>query len=323
MFAWPSCGGEAEPGRLVYGFRRAVGGSVGHAIVIGAVRSFSSEVRNAIAARPDRVRAGVEMALALALTVQLGQLVWIVLKPRPDATAGASTPGAATPADYSVFQRFDAFFRTGDLSSLAEATAAGSSQMRLFGVRAGGAGGGSAIIGLADGRQVSVGVGEEVEPGLILQSVGSDYVTLARGGSVTRLIFSDVPVGAAPPPPPPSGPQTVRPDPGPVVAAPPVGPAATSGPRVDPARLMTEASLRPRMQGLRVNGFTVSAAGDGDALKAAGLQSGDVILAVNGTSLDSLDRIAGLRSQLSNSTSAEIRFEPGGAVQTTTIRTGR
>ena len=292
---------------------------MGHAIVIGAVRSFSSQIRDAVAARPDRVRAGVEVALGLALAIQLGQLVWIVARPRAEVATAATARPDLSPPDYSVFQRFDAFFRTGDLSSLAEATAAGSSQMRLFGVRAGGAGGGSAIIGLADGRQVSVGVGEEVEPGLVLKSVGQDHVTLARGGSVTRLIFSDIPVGAAPPPPPPPGPQTVSPTPEPVAAA----PAAASGPRVDPARLMAQASLRPRMQGLRVNGFTVSAAGDGAALKAAGLRSGDVILAVNGTSLDSLDRIAGLRGQLSNATSAEIRFERGGAVQTTTIRTGR
>lgn len=288
--------------------------------MIGALRSFSSEIRDAIAARPDRVRVGVEIALALALTVQAGQLVWIVVEPRADAEATASARPDAPSADYTVFQRFDAFFRTGDLSSLAEATAAGSSQMRLFGVRAGGAGGGSAIIGLADGRQVSVGVGEEIEPGLILQSVGQDHVTLARGSSVTRLIFSEVPVGAAPPPPPPPGPQTVTPEPTPPAV---VAPATASAPRVDPVRLMAQASLRPRMQGIRVNGFTVSATGDGAALKAAGLQSGDVILAVDGTSLDSLDRIAGLRSQLANSTSAEIRFERGGAVQTTTIRTGR
>lgn len=266
------------------------------------------------------MRAGVEIALAMSLAIQLGQLVWIVAQPRAKTATVTSAPLEVSPPDYSVFQRFDAFFRTGDLSSLAEATAAGSSQMRLFGVRAGGAGGGSAIIGLADGRQVSVGVGEEVEPGLILQSVGQDHVTLARGGSITRLIFSDTPVGAAPPPPPPPGPQTVSP---PAEAGPAVAPAAAAGPRVDPARLMAQASLRPRMQGLRVNGFTVSAAGDGAALKAAGLRSGDVILAVNGTSLDSLDRMAGLRGQLANSTSAEIRFERGGAVQTTTIRTGR
>ncbi|MGV8929369.1 MAG: type II secretion system protein N [Brevundimonas sp.] len=259
----------------------------------------------------------MEIALVLVLAIQLGRLVWIVAEPRLEPAVAESNRSAPVPADLAVFQRFDAFFRTGDLSSMAEATAAGSSQMRLFGVRAGGAGGGSAIIGLSDGRQISVGVGEAVEPGLILKSVGQDHVILSRDGAVSRLIFSDTPVGAAPPPPPPPGPQTVTPE------APIVAPAVATVPRVDPARLMAQASLRPRMQGLRVNGFTVSAGGDGSALKAAGLQTGDVILAVNGSSLDSLERIASLRSQLSNATSAEIRFERGGSVQTTTIRTGR
>jgi general secretion pathway protein C len=76
---------------------------------------------------------------------------------------------------------------------MAEDTAAGSSQMRLFGVRADGAGGGSAIIGLADGRQISVGVGEAVEPGLTLQSVGADHVVLSRNGALSRLIFAETP----------------------------------------------------------------------------------------------------------------------------------
>jgi general secretion pathway protein C len=288
-------------------------------LVIGAVRNFSSGVRQALSARPDRVRTGVEIALALILAVQLGRLVWIVAEPQIDPVAAASAARSPVkPVDYSVFQRFDAFFRTGGQSSLAEASAAGSSQIRLFGLRSDGAGGGSAIIGLADGRQVSVAVGEAVEPGLILQAVGPDYVTLARGGSLSRLIFADAPVGAAPPPPPPPGPQTVTPDSAPAAATP-----AAAGPTVDPARLMAQASLRPRMQGLGVNGFTVSATGDGAALRAAGLRSGDVLLAVNGQSLDSLDRIAALRGELANSASAEIRFERGGAVQTTTIRTGR
>lgn len=270
-------------------------------------------VRETLSARPDRVRTVVEITLALVLAVQLGRLVWIAVEPVAVPTAVAATRSSVKPVDYSVFQRFDAFFRTGGQSSLAEATAAGSNQMRLFGVRADGAGGGSAIIGLADGRQLSVAVGETVEPGLTLQSVGSDHVVLARGGSLSRLIFSDAPVGAAPPPPPPTVAQTVTPQ----------STVAAAGAIVDPAQLMAEASLRPRMQGLRVNGFTVTADEDAAALKAAGLRSGDVILAVNGQALDRPDRIAALRGQLSNSTSAEIRFERDGAAQTTTIRTGR
>lgn len=265
-------------------------------------------------ARPALARPVLEIALVAVLAVQAGRLVWIFVEPVERETAPAARTAAAP--DFSIFQRFDAFFRTGAQSSYAEATAAGSSQMRLFGVRAGGPGGGSAIIGLADGRQISVGVGEEVEPGLTLRAVGPDHVTLARGGSVSRLIFSETPVGAATPPPPPPGPQTVAPP-----QASPAPAPTPSGPVVDPARLVGQASLRPRLQGVRVNGFTVSAAGDGAALRAAGLRSGDVILAVNGQTLDSVERVAGLRSQLSNATSAEIRFERDGQVQTTTIRT--
>ena len=318
-FAEPSHGRAARLRRLGYEVGRGRRGRWGNAIVIGAVRSFSISFRETLTHRPHRVRTGVEIMLAVVLAIQLARLILIVAQPQTGPAAAPTAGVAAAAVDYSVFQRFDAFFRTGDQSSLAEASAAGASQMRLYGLRSDGAGGGSAIIGLADGRQVSVAVGEEVEPGLVLRGVGPDHVTLARGGSVSRLIFSDIPVGVAPPPPPPPGPQTVTPEP----AAPAIAPAVAAAVHVDPARLMAQASLRPRMQGLRVNGFTVASTDDGAALKAAGLQSGDVILAVNGQSLDSLDRIAALRGELAAAPLAEIRFERGGAAQTTTIRTGR
>ena len=280
--------------------------------MIGVLRNWSTGAREALDARPDRVRAAVEATLAVLLIVQLGRLVWIAVEPVDIPAAATVARPQAQPVDYAVFQRFDAFFRTGAQSSLAEDTAAGSSQMRLFGLRSDGAGGGSAIIGLADGRQLSVAVGETIKPGLILQSVGSDHVVLARGSSLSRLIFSELPVGAAtPPPPPPSVPQTVTPTPTPAAAP------------VDPAQLMAEAALRPRMQGLKVNGFTISSRGESPSLTAAGLRPGDVILAVNGQALDRPDRIAALRGQLADAASAEIRFERDGAVQTTTIRTGR
>ena len=272
--------------------------------------------RQALAARPDRVRAGVELALALVLAVQLARLILIAVEPAGPAATN-TPPAALKPVDYAVFQRFDAFFRTGGQSSLAEASAAGSGQMRLYGLRSDGAGGGSAIIGLADGRQVSVGVGEEVEPGLVLRGVGADHVTLARGGSVSRLVFTDLPLGVAPVPPPPPGPQTVTPTPAPAVS---VAPAGAS---IDPARLLGQAGLRPRMRGARLDGFTVSGAGDAAVLRAAGLQAGDVILAVNGQPLDSLERIAALRSQLANSAGAELRIERDGQVQTSTLGSGQ
>ncbi|MGV9010482.1 type II secretion system protein N [Brevundimonas sp.] len=297
-------------------------------MVIAAFRNWNRQLRpvgDAPGVGRTRLRRGIEIGLALLLLVQVARLVWLFLAPPAVSTEVAVTSPGTTVPDYSVFQRFDAFFRTGAPGALGEATAQGSSQMRLFGVRADGSGGGSAIIALADGRQVSVGVGEEIEPGLILRSVAGDHVVMARGESLSRLMFTELPMGAATPPPPPAEQQVVTPQ-GSAPSEVGQGAAAAtapSDPSVDPVRLMAQAGLRPRMQGLGINGFTVSGAGDGAALAAAGLRSGDVILAVNGQALDSPARIASLRGQLSNSTSAEIRFERNGVEQTTTIRTGR
>lgn len=267
--------------------------------------------------RPDTIREAlrqapwrrlVEAALGLILLIQVGRLVWLFLAPAPAVQMAEAAP--AQPVDMGVLTRFDAFFRTGAASSLAGASGAEASQLRLFGVRAGGEGGGSAIIGLANGRQLSVGVGEEVEPGLVLREVGPDFVTLGRGQSLSRLTFTETPTGAAPPPPPPSTDQVVTPS-----------PAASAGAVVDPQRLMAQASLRPRIQGLGVNGFTVSSAGNASELRAAGLQVGDVILSVNGTALNSPQAIGALRGQLADAPSAELQYERNGEMRTTTIRT--
>ncbi|MNV50787.1 hypothetical protein D3C71_1428140 [compost metagenome] len=290
--------------------------------MIARVGEWGRQARTVMAARPGRIRAGVEIALLALLAVQAGRLAWIFVAPQPEAAVAARVEAA--PVDASIFQRFDAFFRTGDKSSLAEAAGADSDALRLFGVRAGGPDGGSAIIGLPDGRQVSVGVGETISDGLTLASVGEDFVTVSRGGSVSRLVFTETPAGAATPPPPPATAQVMTPAggaPAPVSAAAPA--AASTGPVVDPQRLMAQASLRPRMDGLRIKGFTLAARGDGAALRAAGLQSGDVILAVNGAELNSLERLSELGGELSGSSAAEIRFERSGRVQTTTIRTGQ
>jgi general secretion pathway protein C len=290
--------------------------------VIARVGEWERRARTAIAARPGRIRAGVEIALVALLAVQAGRLAWIFVAPEPEATVASRAEAA--PVDASIFQRFDAFFRTGDKSSLAEAAGADSDALRLFGVRAGGADGGSAIIGLPDGRQVSVGVGETISEGLTLASVGEDFVTVSRGGSVSRLVFTETPAGAATPPPPPTTAQVMTPTGGAPAPVPATAPAAApAGPVVDPQRLMAQASLRPRMDGLRIKGFTLAARGDGAALRAAGLQSGDVILAVNGAELNSLERLSELGGELSGSSAAEIRFERNGRVQTTTIRTGQ
>lgn len=243
-------------------------------------------------------RRWAEIALALLILIQLVRLGALLVAPAPTAL-----PGEAPVADAGVLSRFDAFFHTGEPSSLAGITQAGSEQLRLFGVRAGAGGGGSAILGLPDGTQLSVGVGEEIQPGLTLRAVAEDHVTVARGTSVSRIDFGELPVGAASVPPPPTT------------------PAATGAAVVDPERLMAEAGLRPRMQGLSVNGLTVTARGDSPQLAAAGLRAGDVILSVNGIALDGPSALSRLRTDLAQAPEAVIRFERDGTPQTTTVRT--
>ena len=290
--------------------------------MIARVQEWRRQARLGAAARPVPVRAAVELALVVLLAVQGGRLAWMILATEPEAAAASAAP--ATPVVTTIFQRFDAFFRTGDKSSLAEAAGADSDALRLYGVRTGGPDGGSAIIGLPDGRQVSVAVGETISDGLTLASVGEDFVTVARGPSISRIVFTEIPAGVPPPPPPPAMDQVMGPAPvSAATAAVPAGATAVpAGPVVDPQRLMAQAALRPRMDGLRIRGFTLAARGDGAALRAAGLQSGDVILAVNGAELNSLERLSELGGELSGSSTAEIRFERNGRVQTTTIRTG-
>lgn len=268
--------------------------------MIGVISRTFVSAREAAVQRPVLARRAVEATLAGLLLVQLGSAAW------PFMVAPPAPPASAAPAaDASIFQRFDAFFRTGEAGVLAGTQPDAAGQMRLYGVRAGGAGQGSAIIGLADGRQVSVAVGEAVEPGLVLREVGPDHVVLARGAALTRLEFGEVPLGAPQPPPPPEGDQVV---------APPPAPAA-----VDPARLA--AALRPRVRGLGMSGLTIVEGPDAGLFRGAGLQAGDVILAVDGTELNSPQAVADLRGRLAEQASVDIRYERDGEIRATTLRT--
>ena len=252
---------------------------------------------------PGGVRGLTEAVLAVMLAIPAAAVLWMVVTPA--GPFGAAPSRARATPDVSVLARIDGFFRTGAPSSLAEAMAANSGALRLFGVRAGGAGGGSAIIGLSDGRQVSIAVGEEIEPGLRLESVASDHVVVARGASRTRLAFSEAPAGAAPPPPPPSGQQVIA----------PTTPAASG----DPMQLLSSGALAPHVVDERITGFVVTPAGAGPAAQA-GLLPGDVIQAVNGQALDSVSSLPRIAAGLAGAESLHIRYERGGEVRAATLR---
>jgi general secretion pathway protein C len=222
---------------------------------------------------------GLSAVLIVVLAVQVVRIGWAAAAPVGPIGAAAPAPARApAAADFALLDRFDPFFRTA--SATPAAGGADSANLRLFGVRTGARS--SAIIGRSDGRQVSVVVGEEVAPGILLRTVAADHVELRVQGRRARLAFPPPAAGAASYTPPPM-----------------VQPAVTS-----PAA-----------------GATVSPAAAGAAeLARAGLQPGDVVISVNGQSVSDTQSVEALGRDLAGGREAVVQYQRDGQVRTATLR---
>ena len=141
-----------------------------------------------VARIPGDVSLWLKALLVAVLAVQGARLIWAVVTPvgplgdwRP---AGVNAiPSAAQSAVIAAVNPFDRAAIGGAAASL-------PSDLKLFGVRASaGAIPGGAIIGLPDGQQISVSVGEPVMPGVVLVTVGFDYAEVDRQGIRQRLFI--------------------------------------------------------------------------------------------------------------------------------------
>ncbi|MGE3747861.1 MAG: type II secretion system protein N [Sphingomonadaceae bacterium] len=152
----------------------------------------------------------VELVILALLAWVAARLIWAVVVPL-DPIGQWPTRENRAPIN-TVLSAFDPFFRNGSAAP-AEVT---SADLKLFGVRQDRASGrGGAIIGLPDGSQSSFVPGETVMPGVTLDAVDFDNVTLLRNGR-RELLFLDqsipaelidnpaAPAPAAPPIQPPS-----------------------------------------------------------------------------------------------------------------------
>ena len=134
--------------------------------------------------------------LATICAVQAARLFWVAVTP-VGPTSQWRAPAVnlvPTAARLALFSGFDPFYR---LDSPAATTQNVTSlSLVLFGVRTNeSSGGGSAIIAGEDGVQNSYAVGEEVAPGVTLDSVAFDHVVLSRGG-VKESLYLDQSVPA-------------------------------------------------------------------------------------------------------------------------------
>jgi general secretion pathway protein C len=220
--------------------------------------------------RIDPVRA-LWWLLAVLLVLQCVRLFWTIVTPvSPVGKWHSAKPLSAI----TGAPGFDPFFRTS--GGAAPTTAVTSLALKLFGTRVDYASGrGSAIIATPDGVQSSFAVGEEIVPGVKLKEVGGDFVVLDRGGTAEQL-FLDQSTPAA-------------------VAAPNgTTPPPTPAPAAGVQAVLDVVSVQPRMSGSEMSGLILTPKGDGAAFKAAGLEPGDILLAVDGKRVDAITDLPAL-----------------------------
>ena len=173
--------------------------------------------------------------------------------------------------------------------------AASTAGLQLRGVLGYSGGAGAAIFGLADGRQRLVAVGREVVPGVRLEAIVADRATVHDGVQHLEFILPELQVGEG--------------------AAPaPVGIA------VDPKRDLANfrLGLKPEGNAKRPRGYRIAAGVPLPVLQRAGLQPGDLVLAINGQTLDE-ERLLELPAELVAASSVEIDYERGGKRLTATL----
>jgi general secretion pathway protein C len=142
---------------------------------------------------PARLLSMAELAGWVLAGLAAARLVWLAITP----AGPLGTPPVALPTG-PVVVAVDPFFPAGP----AAADTVSSLDLVLLGTRVDAASGrGSAILATPDGQQKSVGVGEEIMPGVRLAAVEFESVTLDRGGALEQLYIdqSGSAADAAPP----------------------------------------------------------------------------------------------------------------------------
>lgn len=164
--------------------------------------------------------------------------------------------------------------------------------------------GAAAIIESGDGRQRLVRVGGEVRPGVRLERVEGHSVVLAAGSARQSLGFGDAVAGT----------------PAADSAEAPQGVAVSAGLR-ELAATSTDyrLGLKARRQGGGIAGFTIVDTARLPLLRKAGLRPGDVVLAINGSALQSEEKIIELPNEVSGAYAVDIAFERDGKQQSASV----
>lgn len=234
-------------------------------------------------------RMAVESLLMVTVGVLLGRLAWIALAPSDaDASLQASSAlssgtGQATSAQAPtiLLTQMNPFNGASvGPAAYSQASSETTLDMKLAGVRSvsGNASASSAVISFPDGAQKRFVPGDEVMPGILLVNVTPEAIHLSRNGSIESL--SLYPYRTAP------FVQDANPS-DPVEERVFASAATPANGEVTPAALAADTTMTPEFRSGQLSGYRLEPRGAG-AFEAAGLQSGDLILRINGQAIEGL-----------------------------------
>lgn len=222
-------------------------------------------------------RIAVESILTVTVGVLIGRLAWVVLAPadasipEPVALSADSTFAQASPA--LLLNQMNPFGNPAAEQAAAAPSAETSLDLKLAGVRSvdGNMAASSAVIAYPDGSQKRLVPGDEVLPGVLLVNVTGDAVHLSRSGVLETLSLI-------------SARESVF---SPAAEPPAVAAHMASLENVTPAAVVADTILTPEFRSGQVSGYRMAPRGNG-SFEAAGLQSGDLILRINGEAIEGL-----------------------------------
>ncbi|MBY9067683.1 hypothetical protein K1X12_12295 [Hyphomonas sp. WL0036] len=232
-------------------------------------------------------RTALEAALALTTGLLLARFAWVIAAPgngmssnAPLLTAAQTAPQASS--NLALLTHSDPFSQSAAFNEAAVPT---SLNLKIAGLRwsSNEHTASSAVIILPDNSQKRVAPGELIVSGAVLDSVAADRVFLRYNGQLQELLLSDPskPLfgnGA------PSAASTAA---APQAPATRVATAPAPAQQVTPALLLTDVDLTPELRNGAVAGYRLSSRGQG-YFEAAGLESGDLVLRVNGASIEGM-----------------------------------
>ncbi|WP_416906888.1 MAG: hypothetical protein ACMVO5_07430 [Polymorphobacter sp.] len=229
-----------------------------------------------------------EWAIAVAggLALAAGLVIWLrPPAPRitPPATERAPPPAAVVPAP---------------APPAARSTPSSPPPLILRGVLPR-SDGGSAILEDEGGSQRLVGLGRTAAPGWQLAALDATSATLEASDGTRHRLFFETTSGA------------IRP----AEKAPQTMPAPVQKVRVEELAATSTAyrlALRPVRGDTGITGWAVQTPETVPLFRLAGLNPGDVLLAVNGRELFSEEKIIELPQEINDSNSVELRVDRGG-----------